>query len=66
MLDHHGFCELEIVDLTFGFITMLDQLKGVMRKLRRIQDALTTGFREGRGGVLPLGFGLWDMGLFAI
>ena len=32
MLDHHGFCELDIVDFTFGFIMILP-MKAAMREV---------------------------------
>ena len=38
VLDHHGFCELELVDFSFGFIMILEQLEEAMRDSMQIQE----------------------------
>ena len=40
MIDHHGFCELEMVDFTFGFIMILEYFKEAMSKLRQVRKPM--------------------------
>ena len=40
MLDHHGFCELEIDVFFIGFITILEQLEEAISNSRRIRVAM--------------------------
>ena len=47
MVDRHGFCELEIVDFSCGFIMILEQLEEAMSNSRRIQVAMRQGPGEG-------------------
>ena len=59
-LDHLGSRELEAVDLTFGFITMFEKLKGAMIiHSGRIQEAMTTCHGREMGRVPPQGCGAW-------
>ena len=40
LLDHHGLCELEIDDFTFGFLTILEQLEEAVSNSRQIREAM--------------------------
>ena len=39
--------------LHLGFVTILEQFKEAISKLRQYREALATGHGEGRGGVPP-------------
>ena len=58
MLDHHGFCELEMVECSMVFIMILQQLEEAMANPRQIREAAGAGPGEpdaGRGAFKRLG-----------